>query len=263
MDVTSLLTLYVALPLIGVVVSTLFLESRYRRTVDEITKEPNWKEKYGDSIGKFAVFCLLLQPTLIYGILTFFILYMSQPIEDEHLWESLALSGGIIIGFSGLSASISAGIIGYEAMGHIPKDPYVPKPPTPTTSKEYKDWLEEWNETLKKCTFPKYIVLSTISHTIAIYGLLLTILLFTFGGIINGMSSIPSDKADVVVTIGVLYALFSLPAILSGYLPTKVRGDIGEISVFTKKIVSGAIGHTPALLGLIVALILMVQNSLM
>ena len=107
-------------------------------------------------------------------------------------------------------------------------------------------------------------MLTVIPHTIAIFSMLITILLFNFSGIMGGeeIITITSENVDTVITIGYIFAICSMSSILSGILPNKINGDITDLKIFQKKLIMSAIGITPCIFGIIISVFLMINNGI-
>ncbi len=153
------------------------------------------------------------------------------------VFDTIAFSCGLIIASSCFCTAIAQGLIAREGIEAVYSEPKA---------------------------FGKYITLEMIPHTVAIYGLLLTILLFNFGGIITPeFSSVDASNIDFVEEIGIFYSVLAIPTILSGYLPLKVEGDINESSIFCRKILFSVAGHATSLIGLMISIMLMLNGGIL
>ncbi|MDI6917147.1 MAG: hypothetical protein QMC80_05050 [Thermoplasmatales archaeon] len=266
MDMSLYIMLYVGLPLLGMIIAVYTIKSRYDETMRKIKTELNWEKKYAKSKGKMFLFCTIDLVPVIYGLMCISLINLgTQYGVTDTIAETVALSGGIIIGISGFSTIIGSGLITCEAMKHVPRDPYIDIPTRIFMStKEQREFYKKHADVFKEWTFAKYVTLNTIPHTVSIYGLLITVLLFLAGGLLNSKPGLINvNNLRYVMIIAYIFAASSIGAILSGYLPTKVKGEIKESKVFGRKIIFASNGHLPALFGLIICLYLMVRYGML
>lgn len=266
MDMPLYIMLYAGLPLLGVIIAIYVIKSRYDETMREIKTELNWEKKYAKSKGKMFVFCTMELVPVIYGLMFISLIYLgTQHGVTDTIAETVALSGGIIIGVSGFSTIIGCGLIICEAMKHVPRDPYIDIPTRIFMSpKEQREFYKEHADVFKEWTFAKYVTLNTIPHTVSMYGMVITVLLFLAGGVLNSKPGLINlNNLKYVMIIAYIFAASSIGGILSGYLSTKVKGEIKEPKVFGRKIIFVSNGHLPALFGLIICLYLMVRYGML
>ncbi len=258
--------LYIGLPLLGVVIAVHAIKSRYDETMRDMQMELNWEKKYAKSKGKFFVFCIMELTPVMYGLMCICLIYVGvQHTITDTVAESVALSGGIMIGVSGFSTIIGSGLIISEAMRHVPRDPYIDMPRVFKSRKEQMEFAKEHADVFKEWTFGKYMCLSTIPHTVSMFGLVLTILTFSFSGMLGSKTAptITQNNIHHLAVISYIFAASSIGAILSGYLPTRIKGEIKESKVLARKIIFAVIGHLSALFGLIICIYLMARYGML
>ena len=277
MDILLLLVLYVGLPLVTAVLLGMWMASKYRVAVEKVRREPFWEQKYTNSRPKFIVFLGLLTPAVIYGIV-FIILYMIAPETEDHHGR-VALIGGYVMGTAGVISLIGQGLVLYKGLTDIPRDPKIdmvmPKDP-----KKRGEWRRKNKKAMEKSTFPKHLVVSVLPHSVVVYAFLITLFLFIGAGILDGSGEADTDttpsnetetddefsinvtNVDEAETIGLIFAASCVPSLLSGYLPSRVKGDILDKRIFVKKIILGAIGIIPAMFGMVTAITMMVLNGM-
>lgn len=266
MDMPLYIALYVGLPLLGALIAVYTIKGRYDETMREIKMELNWEKKYAKSKGKFFVFCTLELTPVVYGLTCICLIYAGmQHGVTGSVTEKIALAGGIIIGVSGFSTIIGSGLITCEAMKHIPREPYIDMPRVFKSRKEQMKFYKEHADVFKEWTFGKYMCLSTLPHTVSIFGLVLTILTFSFSGMLGSKTApiITQSNIHHLAVISYIFAASSIGGILSGYLPTMVKGEIKEPKVFSRKIIFAAIGHLPSLFGLVICIYLMARYGML
>ena len=267
MDMLFYALLYVGLPLLGVILAVYSIKSRYDETMRDIKMELNWEKKYTKSKGKFFVFCTLELTPVVYGLTCICLIYAGmQHGVTGSVAERIALAGGIIIGVSGFSTIIGSDLIICEAMKHVPRDPYIDIPTRIFMStKEQREFYKKHADIFKEWTFGKYMCLSTLPHTVSIFGLVLTILIFSFSGMLGSKTALTITQSNIhyLAVISYIFAVSSIGGILSGYLPARVKGEIKESKVFSRKIISGVIGHLPTLFGLAICIYLMARYGML
>ncbi len=250
MDVLFCVILLIGLPLLGMIINLIVIQRSLGPAYDKIRyNDADWKEKVSGIKGKINVFRLQPGIGIVFGTLVLILFEMRDsnlPLEIE---DNIILASGLLIGFTALFMCIGMSIIYQEA---IPK--IVEKPGT----------------------YPKYLVLSSISKTGSIYGLLLSTLLLMGVGIIGKTSiAIKLEDAKRILDVCVIFSILSVFTVLKGYLPTTVKGDIIPIDeerykqkvkggwpsttqlnvqpdpIFSKKIVYAIIPEVPIIIGLL------------
>ena len=127
------------------------------------------------------------------------------------------------------------------------------------------DGVNRWGEGSLK-DFGRYTVILTMFETLAIYAMLLFELGLVFSGILEGevYSSLSMQSANMYM-YGVLILGISCAASFSmawGF--DKIDGPINEDGQkFSKKMIYMAIGHIPAIIGLIASILLLLFSGLM
>lgn len=96
--------------------------------------------------------------------------------------------------------------------------------------------------------FSKHLVLASIPLTVPIYALALIVM--QMGENITGSSGNAISLGALIFTV---LALFS---VLSGVLPSRVEGDITELSVYQKKVYYAVAGTFPAMMGVMLYILL-------
>lgn len=254
MDVTFYAILLIGLPLLGIIINLIVIQRSLGPAYDKIRfNDADWKEKISGIKGKINVFRLQPVTGIVFGISVLILFEMRDsnlPIEIE---DKIILASALLVGFTALFMCISMSIIYQNA---IPK--IVEKPGT----------------------YSKYLVISSISKTAAIYGLLLSTLLFMGVGVIGKTSmAIKLEDAKRILDVCVIFSVLSVFTVLKGYLPTIVKGDLIPIDengnkrkakigwpgtpplsvqpdpIFSKKIVYAVIPEVPIIIGLLLVIL--------
>lgn len=255
--------LVVGLPIAGFIISFLaiqrILESAFEDVrTDSIDQNKN-RSFLRPKINIFKVFPFV---GVVFGAMLLQLYLVSESTLPADIEEKILLSVGLGFGLSVFFMCIGMAVIYREAIPKIIED---------------------------QCKFGKYLVLTSLSITTGIYGLLSSILLFMGVGLLGGepITNITIDDANSIFYRFVFFGLLSSFTILKGYLPTTVKGDIIPIDfeelekkrkqglgssnqmdytpdpVFTKKMVFGVIPEFPIIIGLFFIILDMVTIGLL
>lgn len=224
--------LYFIPPLTATVIAEWRIYSRWKMSLQELgLKEADWEKTYHPPAIRFIAFYQMLLVPIIYAYLCLMLLYMSNT-HGLNIYEGnimkVALAGGILLGTSGFFSTLGEAAVGYEAMQYLPKET---PPPSSLSRKEKTTWMN------KNSRFGIYLVLFAMPQTAPIFALLLTLLLYFKTGILSGESLVFSDaQANSALLSSFIFGVGSIGAFLSGYLPTKQKGDLLQVDIFAKKI---------------------------
>ncbi len=242
MDILLVAMIAIGLPLIAAMISTVRIWNSYTSLLEE-TEEEDWElvEKYREEKPKIMIFLALQFPSVMYGILCTILLFFASENISTTLLADLSISVAILIGVSGFMANIGTGLISVEAAKIIPKDPM---------------------------QFGRYTIFAVLPHTMAIHGLLLAILFMTFTGALGAEEAnlAPSFYSGYLPYIAMIYAPTSVSGALSGYLSTKggpLEGSFEKVlKAFKKKLMFSGLGQLPGLIGLMAAVVMMINIGL-
>jgi F0F1-type ATP synthase membrane subunit c/vacuolar-type H+-ATPase subunit K len=200
MDIIIFLFLTIGLPVVGYIICLVALERYSESAIDSFKMGvAKWEDKLPSIKLKLNIFRALPFTGVLFGTLIAVIYFISDPTLQSDIEDDVIYSVGMLIGFSSLFMCLGVAIFYKEAIPNV---------------------IEDVN------TFARYILLSNISNTAVIYGLLSAILLLMGVGMLGGepvnVQLTPEDGTRIF-NATVIFSILCSSSILKGYLPTLVR----------------------------------------
>jgi len=197
------------------------------------------------TFGKTLVLAALPETQSIYGLLVAILLLSSSGLITGQVKEVsvaaglMALGAGISIGLAAPASAIAQGMAASAAIGAV-----------------------AGNEK----TFGKALVLAAVTETQAIYGLLVSILLIAFSGLLSEtMPNIPIGTGMLGLAAGLAVGIAAIGSVWGQGIAASAA--IGVVSrkeeLFGKGIVFAALPETQAIYGLLVAILLITFGGFM
>ncbi len=195
-----------------------------------------------DKFGLSLVFQALPQTQAIYGLLVAILLFLFTGVIGDPGYVSvpigiLSIGIGLAVGLAGLSA-IGQGISSASGIAAVSEDSEM---------------------------FGKGMVFSVLPETQAIYGLLISILLMIFSGLLNGGGEgLQEPVAIVGVGAGLAVGIAGLSGIGQGIAAGSGVATVAEDeSMFGRGMVFSVLPETQAIYGLLIAILLIVFSGMM
>ena len=253
MDLIIFGLIVMGLPALGILIDMIVMQKVLDPAMEQKRLDyKNWDEVRPQIKAKITVLRVMPFVGLTFGILISIFIAISKADLEPAVEDKILLSVGLAVGLSSLFMCIGMAIMFREAIPAIVKDPGL---------------------------FGKYLIITSIPMTGAVYGLTLSILLLLGVGVF--------EPVDIVLTPGDANYLFraymiftgsTVFMVLKGYLPTRVKGEMNSIvidegkaggrkagpatpqpdPVFTKKIIYAVIPEVFSVVGFMI-----VQFSLM
>jgi len=202
MEIILFAILALGLPIVGVIITTIAVQRYAEPAIDKFKMEDlKWEEKMPRILTQVSIFRTMPFVGVIFGLLIFQFYFTSNYELAGDIETQVYYSAGMMIGFSSLFMCISLAIIYKEALPEIVED-----------SNKYS----------------RYLVLSSMPITGAIFGLMASILLFMGVGIIGGPPDeiIDVNEANNILNAAIIFSILSVSSIFKGYLPTLVQGKL-------------------------------------
>ncbi|MFW6304874.1 MAG: hypothetical protein ACOC1V_03755 [Candidatus Saliniplasma sp.] len=215
-----------------------------KRVLDSLPSETTesileGKETLREALSRFTlVYTMLPGPAFTYTILVSILVYTFGVQSDVQV--RVIMGSLIAIGLSSFFANLGRSFIYGEAMSGLNE-----------------------NEGGSRIDFGRYIVILNIFETLAIFGLLISVLGLTLSGVTGADASITMDAADMYFNGAVIFGLSTSCSILMGWLFNKLEGPLNEdMQLFAKKLQYLFAAHMPALIGLMIAVYLMIEGGM-
>lgn len=255
MELILFAILAIGLPLVGVMITTIAVQRYAGPAIDKLKMEDlKWEEKAPIIFTQVNIFRIMPSVGVVFGFFIFQFYFTSSYQLTGEIESQVYYSAGMMIGFSSLFMCISMAIIYKEVLPAIVED-----------SNKYS----------------RYLVLSSISITGAIFGLLASIILFMGVGVIGGSPGaiIDVNEANNILNVAIIFSILSVSSIFKGYLPTLVQGklksytqneiekirkarEVGKYDsgvspdpVFSKKMVMAVIPEAGLMVGLLIVIL--------
>ncbi|MCK5560942.1 MAG: hypothetical protein KAJ51_10130 [Thermoplasmata archaeon] len=263
MDVSFYAILFIGLPFIGVIINLITIQGFLEPAIEKLkTEDSNWEEKIPRINRQINVFRMQPVIGLIFGALTFELYFTTGYELPSNIEDKILMAAGLAVGCSALFMSLGMAIFYKEAIPSVVAD---------------------------ERTFGKNLIISNIPMTSAIYGLLITILLYSGIGVIGGdpIKNISEAEATNIFNVFFIFSILSASSILNGYLPTIVKGNLESVDlktqekskqakplksdqsdipadpVFSKKMIFATVAETPKIIGLLIVIITFVEIGIL
>lgn len=195
-----------------------------------------------DKFGLSLVFQALPQTQAIYGLLVAILLFLFTGVIGDPGYVSvpigiMAIGIGLAVGLAGLSA-VGQGISSASGIAAVSEDSDM---------------------------FGKGMVFSVLPETQAIYGLLISILLMIFSGLLNGGGEGLTEPVAIVgVGAGLAVGIAGLSGIGQGIAAGSGVATVAEDdTMFGRGMVFSVLPETQAIYGLLIAILLIVFSGMM
>ncbi|MFW6047890.1 MAG: hypothetical protein ACOC87_01155 [Candidatus Natronoplasma sp.] len=197
------------------------------------------KETLREVLSRYTmVYSILTIPAFLYTILVPILVYIFGVHSDAQV--RVAMGAFIAVGLSSFFTNLGRSFIFEEAMTGLND-----------------------NEGGSKNDFGRYNVLLVVFETLAIYGLLISVLGLNLAGITGLEVDLEMRAADMYFYGAVVMGLSTSCSILMGWLFNKVEGPVNEdIQLFIKKVTYLSAGHLPSLIGFIIAIYLIIEGGM-
>ena len=207
MDFLVFLLLIIGLPIFGMVVCLISVEHYLGLAIDNLKMSGT---KWEDKLPKIKSLINILRIWPITGLFFSFVILiiylesdysLSTDIENDILY-----SVGMMVGASSFFMCLGAAVFYKDSIPGIVGD---------------------------ETTFGRYLVLSTVPMTGAIYGLLSSILLLVGVGLLGEepVVVITSDDSTRIFNVAIIFSVLNASSIIKGYLPTTVTDKLRTFDV--------------------------------
>ncbi len=258
MDLLIFGLLVLGLPALGILIDMVVMNKLLVPAMDK--KRPdhkNWDEEKTRIKSRIMIMKSMSYVGLAFGLLIFIFAAISEAEFAPKVEQRILLSAGLAVGLSSLFMCIGMALMYREAVPKVVDDPTL---------------------------FGKYLILTSIPMTSAVYGLTLSILLFLGVGILQPVELVLSQSdADYLFYAYLIFSGLSIFTILKGYLPTRYKKsmktiDIGRIRaarcrgrqpapqpdrVFSKKMIIGVIPEIFPVVGFAVILVALMNKGVL
>ncbi|MFW5904218.1 MAG: hypothetical protein ACOCTK_02000 [Candidatus Saliniplasma sp.] len=128
---------------------------------------------------------------------------------------------------------------------------------------ETMNGLNEWDEGSQK-DFGRYMIFLVLYENPVIFGLLICLFGIIFGGLMGGDIGLTMQTADEYVKGALIMGFSTASALLMSWMFNRVEGPLNEdIGLFQKKLIFMEITHTPMVIGLLIAVLMMIFSGMM
>ena len=273
MNIILATLLCIIIPLIMAIIVGKLIISKYNGTLDKIRQSTVEDIDFSKKKIKLMILLSYLLIPLIFCVAVYTIFIIQTPSLDN-IQERVIRIGIYIIVPSAVVSIIAMGFAISNAVCEFPFDPEIDYTglnlKNPISFKERKRNQIKIANAKKTQTFDKHLLLSALPMTIAVYAIIINYLLFSYSGILGQEEKVESDEyhgdedeSPYAIEInetnindvergGWIFIACVIPTALSGFLPLKIKGDIKDRRIFTKKIIVSVIGTLPTIIGVII-----------
>jgi len=204
MDLIIFGLIVLGLPVLGIVIDMIVMQKMLDPAMEKKRLDyKNWDEVRPQIKAKMTVLRTMPFVGLAFGLLMFILVATSDVVLQSEVEEKILLSVGLAVGVSSLFMCIGMAVFFREAIPGIVKEPEI---------------------------FGKYLIITSLPMTGAVYGLTLSILLIMGVGYLEPVDVIVSpEDANYLFRAYMIFTGLTAFLILKGYLPTRVKGEMNSI----------------------------------